>query len=173
MSKPFFFLCTPRLRAITFDRSVSLSPPPWSISNVNSRTPKAMSKADVKLALIPLIFVLLRIWGTIDFFWSITREEKPIWIQILQVGIHVLDCAFPPFVSHPESLGSPFFLLLFFFHFLFSGNWGLCTGVCQLHPFLRVHREGQGEVYLMPSEWQAEGGDGGRGEAQGDRSSPA
>jgi len=79
-----------------------------------------MSKADVKLALIPLIFVLLRIWGTIDFFWSITREEKPIWIQILQVGIHVLDCAFPPFVSHPESLGSPFFFF-FFFIFCFQG----------------------------------------------------
>ena len=44
-----------------------------------------MSKADVKLAMIPLIFVLLRMWGTIEFFWSMARGggTPPFWILIL------------------------------------------------------------------------------------------
>lgn len=47
-------------------------------------------KADHKLTFIPVVFILLRIWGTIRFirFLAYHPEEPPVfeWLIILHVG---------------------------------------------------------------------------------------
>jgi len=44
-----------------------------------------MSKADTKLALIPFIFICIRIWGTTDFIMLAVRGEDPDlrWLKIM------------------------------------------------------------------------------------------
>jgi len=51
-----------------------------------SGTSLAMTKADTKLALIPFIFVCIRIWGTADFIMLAVSGEDPDlkWLKVMQ-----------------------------------------------------------------------------------------
>lgn len=48
----------------------------------------AVRKADSKLVFIPMVFVLLRIWGTLEFFYTIALPKLPVYVDGIKVCIH-------------------------------------------------------------------------------------
>ena len=48
----------------------------------------AVRKADSKLVFIPMVFVLLRMWGTLEFFYTIALPKLPAYEDGPKVCIH-------------------------------------------------------------------------------------
>lgn len=83
---------------------------------------EVVKKADRKLTFIPVVFILLRMWGTIRFFRFLAYHPEPPpaqkWLVILQVSMMVKSPLYNDmaaktlrFILGHKSLGSGTFLL--------------------------------------------------------------